>query len=62
MARIGVAKRWARIEKAARGDESLLIQADERGFAVVSACRPGEDYLSNPEIAEPASIPRPTIS
>ena len=62
MARIDVAKRWARIEKAARGDESPLMQAFVRGFAVLRAFRPGEDYLSNAEIAERASIPRPTVS
>jgi hypothetical protein len=40
----------------------LLIQAYVRGFAVVCAFRPGEDYLSNPEIAERASIPCPTTT
>jgi DNA-binding IclR family transcriptional regulator len=62
MARVNVAQRWTTIEKAARGDESSLVQGFVRGFAVLRAFRPSEDYLSNAEIAQRASIPRPTVS
>jgi hypothetical protein len=49
MARINVAQRWTTIEKAARGDESLLVQGSVRGFAVLRAFRPAFVFRPCPE-------------
>jgi DNA-binding IclR family transcriptional regulator len=60
--RVNVAQRWTKIERSARGEESPLVQGFARGFAVLRAFRPGENYLSNAQIALRTGIPRPTVS
>lgn len=62
MGRVNVAERWTAIERAARGEETQHVQGFVRGFAVLRAFQAGDDYLSNAEIADRASIPRSTVS
>ena len=43
-------------------DDSRLVQAVARGLAVLRAFKPGENSLSNSELAERTGLSKPTIS